>query len=161
MSTPSPECRRYLGGNLGHSIAIDPTDDNILATGYGVVSGQIVKDIFVTRVLANGSSSDPTFGQSGIAQAGFSPVLIDPGSVALTPDGKIVVSGIDNSGLPIQPEVRTVRFLGGSSSTPQIANAAIRPTVTAMAADPTSMPLVLGDNPFVNLVVSNKRRRAN
>jgi len=151
---------RMLNGSfsLPHSIAIDPTDDKIIAAGNGWVNGQYVNDIFVTRVLADGSSSDPTFGQGGIARAGFSPLMFTPSSVDLTPDGKVVVSAMDASGLPIQHQFRTFRFLGDPPPpAPQVALADSRPVAAATATNSTRVPLVVVDGSFQDSLSSHKQ----
>jgi hypothetical protein len=85
-------------------------DDKILAVGMGPYtnSGGYDQNFWVTRVLADGSAADASFGTNGAAEAAFG-VHAVPTAVALDPTGKIVVTGPDEGSLPF---FRTARFLG-------------------------------------------------
>ncbi len=103
-------------------------DGKILTVGNGPYTSPGVSDpnLWVTRVLADGSAADPAFGTNGAAEAEFG-VGTSPTSVALDPAGNIVVTGWDGSSVP---EFRTARFLGDTPTTP-LALAAVRAARTA------------------------------
>jgi uncharacterized delta-60 repeat protein len=76
------------------SVVLQP-DGKIVAAGGAVFSGGRGYDFVVARYLANGTL-DPSFGEAGIATAGFGPGPFqdDYGrSVSVLPDGRIVVGG--------------------------------------------------------------------
>ena len=91
-------------------------DDKILAVGYGAYTspGVFDQDFWVTRVLADGSAADASFGTNGVAEANFGVNTVAT-AVALDPAGNIVLTGEDGGSLP---QFRTARFLGDSPSTP-------------------------------------------
>jgi uncharacterized delta-60 repeat protein len=91
----------YADPELGEtfSIAIQ-SDDEIVSIGKEMLSnGTLSPQFWVTRILADGSSYDPTFGTNGLAEATLSSTATEtPYAVTLTPDGKIVVTGQANPG---------------------------------------------------------------
>jgi uncharacterized delta-60 repeat protein len=46
-------------------------DDKIVAGGIGLINGTYDHNLWVTRLLADGSAADPTFGSGGAAEASF------------------------------------------------------------------------------------------
>jgi uncharacterized delta-60 repeat protein len=134
-------------------------DDKILAVGYGAYTspGVFNQNFWVTRVLADGSTADPSFGTNGVAEAAFG-VNTVPVSVALDPAGKIVVAGQDGGSLP---QFRTARFLGDSTSTATALATAARPSPAAAGApDPILGALVWNDPTFLDSLASSKHRRS-
>jgi uncharacterized delta-60 repeat protein len=140
----------------GTSMAIQPADDEIAAVGNGWPNANWDHNFWVTRVLADGSSFDPTFGTNGLAEANFNSTGGFPTSVALAPDGKIVVTGSSSIA-----GFTTARFLGDWSSSPStLAANSIRSAAMANAPDPILGSLVLGDPAFVDSLIAGKHRRA-
>ena len=137
-----------------YAIAIQP-DDEIVAVGNGFVNGLKDHQFYITRVLANGSSYDPTFGTSGVGVSAWNPEdILTPSSVALGSDGSFVVTGkYDNT------DFATARFLGNSTSG-SINVAAAGPVSAANVPDPTIVPIVLEQSLFVGGLTSSKRHRA-
>jgi uncharacterized delta-60 repeat protein len=83
------------------SIVIQPADDKIVVVADGLINGKVDSNFWVTRVLADGSAYDPTFGTNGLSEANSNS---GPSSVALDPSGRILVTGAAN--------FATARFLG-------------------------------------------------
>jgi uncharacterized delta-60 repeat protein len=85
----------YVESRMGSGVglSIQPDDKLIMA---GMPTNHVdYYEYVVTRVLADGSSYDPSFGNAGLGQTNFGST--QEGAVdyaeALAPDGKIVVSG--------------------------------------------------------------------
>jgi uncharacterized delta-60 repeat protein len=138
------------------SLVIQP-DDEILADGNGAVNGMRDPQTWVTRVLANGSSYDPSFGTNGLTETNFNAngaTPLAPFAVALGPDGNIVLAGINDL------VFSSARFLGGSMS-PTTALVAQGASATTIAPDPTLVPIVLDQSLFVDSLTSTKHRRTN
>ncbi len=134
-------------------------DDKILAVGYGAYTSPNVydQDFWVTRVLADGSAADATFGTNGVAEAAFG-VNTVPTAVALDPAGNIVVTGEDGGSLP---QFRTARFLGDSQSTTTALASTATPTPTMSGApDPILGALVWNDPTFLDSLPTGKHRRS-
>ena len=144
------------------TVIIQPADDKILATARPMPNGPPSYQFALTRVLADGSSADPSFGTSGIGLSAFpyGGNAPRPTSLALAPGGNIVVTGVDNiNGQGIV--FATARFLG-DPPTPaaQPAHASTQPTTSLTATDPTLVPLALDDNSFVDSLPTAKRRKS-
>jgi hypothetical protein len=135
-------------------MVIQPADDKIVAVGNGRVNGMLDGNFWVTRVLADGSSYDPSFGTSGLAEANFNNGAGNsPVACALAPDGKIVVTGdYDN-----QAAFATARFLGDASS-PSTALASAAIPSTTKSPDSTSEATVLDETLFIDSLTRGKRR---
>ncbi len=144
----------------GTSMVIQPADDKIVAVGQGWVNGKSDGQFWVTRVLADGSAYDSTFGINGLTEANFNMATGGPTSVALDPGGKIVVTG---GGLYSgNKNFTTSRFLGDSSS-PSIAlpASAVPSGATISAPNAILGALVLNDPTFLDSLPSGKHRRLN
>jgi uncharacterized delta-60 repeat protein len=112
----------------------------------------------VTRVLANGSSTDASFGSAGLATLPLPNSYNNiPGGVVVAPDGKIVVTGnhIPATG---PSSFAVARFLGDPLPSGSAAITA-EGAPTAGQPDPTLLPLVLGDTDFLETLANHKRRR--
>jgi len=143
------------------SMMIQPADDEIVAVGDGWVNGTADLNFWVTRVLADGSSYDPTFGTNGLAEANFNNARTERSVYspvgALAPDGKIVVTGSSSIA-----GFATARFLGDSSSpSTTLGSAAIPSTAMASAPDPSLVALVLNEDLFVDRLTRGKHHRTN
>ena len=131
-----------------------------VAVGQGWVNGKSDGQFWVTRVLADGSAYDSTFGINGLTEANFNMATGGPTSVALDPGGKIVVTG---GGLYSgNKNFTTSRFLGDSSS-PSIAlpASAVPSGATISAPNAILGALVLNDPTFLDSLPSGKHRRLN
>ena len=134
-------------------------DDKILAVGYGAYTspGVFDQDFWVTRVLADGSAADASFGTNGVAEANFGVNTVAT-AVALDPAGNIVLTGEDGGSLP---QFRTARFLGDSPSTPTALASTATPAPTmAGAPDPFLGALVWNDPTFLDSLPTGKHRRS-
>jgi uncharacterized delta-60 repeat protein len=138
-------------------IVIQPADDKIVAVGEDLVNGQ--GNFAVTRVLANGSAYDSTFGTSGLSLANFNYTNgSGPSSVALDPSGRILVTGSAYNGSSSY-YFATARFLGDSTSTPTTLAATATPSpATASAPGPILGALVWNDPTFLDSLASGNRR---
>jgi uncharacterized delta-60 repeat protein len=148
--------------NCFDSIVIQPTDDKIVAVGQAYVNGQLDQNFWVTRVLAGGSAYDSTFGTNGLAEANFNNYEGLPTSVALDPDGRILVTGSADqfNGTTYSYYFATARFLGDSTSmTTALATTGTPLPTTASASDPILGALVLSDPTFLDSLPSGKHRR--
>ena len=107
----------YTDSRLADATAmvIQPNDE-IVAVGQGWVNGKSDSQFWVTLVVANGSAYDPTFGTNGLGEANFNMSTSGPKSVALGPDGNIVLTGGDPPPDSTNIYFSTARFLGDSSS---------------------------------------------
>jgi hypothetical protein len=116
----------------------------------------------VERVLADGSSSDPTFGTNGLAEANFNaPGGELPEATALDSSGRIVVAGQYYFGGYTQ-RFGVARFLGASTTTTTaLAVPAMPSPPTAAAPDAILGALVLDDPTFLDSLPSGKHRRSN
>ncbi len=137
---------------IGTTLVIEP-DDEILAAGDGWANGEKDYQFFVTLVLANGSSYDPAFGTNGLAETAWNPAdIATPYSVALGPDGNIVVTGNYNN-----TDFATARFLGDSTSSSS-SLAAAGSASTTNAPDSNLGLAVLDQSLFIDSLTSAKRR---
>jgi uncharacterized delta-60 repeat protein len=140
----------------GGLVAIQPDDKLIMA---GRPNNTVDPyEYVVTRVLADGSSYDPSFGSAGLGQTNFgTQPEAEEMAAALAPDGKIVVAGSYGS----NPEkFATVRFLGDSTSNTTAVAATTAPLpVTAGGPDPILGVLVFNDPTFLDSLASAKHRR--
>jgi uncharacterized delta-60 repeat protein len=132
--------------NSGVGLAIQP-DDKLIMAGRPNNSVDPYEYV-VTRVLADGSSYDPSFGSAGLGQTNFGtqPQAWDD-AVALAPDGKIVVAGA-YGGSP--QEFATVRFQGDTATV----GSSTTMTATAVIAPPTKDPS-LADAKLVALALDS------
>ena len=80
------------GFNGAHAVAIQPSDDKIVVVGEGVRLSNLEKDIVVVRYQDDGKL-DTTFGGTGFITTSISSGDDSGQSVAIQPDGKIVVAG--------------------------------------------------------------------
>jgi uncharacterized delta-60 repeat protein len=149
------------------SIVIQPTDNEIVAAGAAWVNGQVDNNFWVTRVLADGSAYDSTFGTNGLSEANFSnnSGFDHPSSVALDPSGNILATGpagyYNSSGTSFIAYFATARFLGGSTSTPTVlATTATPSAATVSRPDPILGALVWNDPTFLDSLTSGKHRRS-
>ena len=97
------------------SVVIQPTNDEIVAVGVGIVIGEVDFNDWVTRVLANGSGYDPSFGSNGLSEANFNNSSGSyPTSVVLDASGNILVAGVamHYNGSTWSYYFATARFLG-------------------------------------------------
>jgi uncharacterized delta-60 repeat protein len=141
----------------GTWMVIQPADDKIVAVGNGKPNGSFDGNFWVTRVLADGSSYDSSFGTNGLAEANFNNGLDNHWpACALAPDGKIVVSG------PVDTHAfAAARFLG-DASTPSVV---FDPIVAAASPDRATFTdtalaaLDLNRVAFLESVASAKHRR--
>ncbi|MGO9920897.1 MAG: delta-60 repeat domain-containing protein [Isosphaeraceae bacterium] len=149
----------YADPEIGEtfSIAIQPADDEIVAIGKAILSnGALSPQFWVTRVLANGSSYDSSFGTNGLGEATLNSTATEtPYMVALAPDGKIVVTGLAYNGT--YEVFAAARFLGDSTNSLD-AMLVTRAASAPNAPDPTLMPIVLDQSLFLDSLTSAKRR---
>jgi uncharacterized delta-60 repeat protein len=137
----------------GDWMVIQPADDKIVAVGNGRPNGSFDGNFWVTRVLADGSSYDPSFGTSGLAEANFNNSAGNhPDACALAPDGKIVVTGQVDAN-----EFATARFLGDASS-PSTAVASAATASAISSPDAMLLPVVLDKDLFTVPPTSPKHR---
>jgi uncharacterized delta-60 repeat protein len=147
------------------SIVIQPTNNQIVAAGRAWVNGQTDYNFWVTRVLADGSAYDSTFGTNGLSEANFnnSPYYSYPSSVALDPSGNILVTGpashLNSTGTSYISYFATARFLGSSPSGPATATSATSPLAATTAPDSLIGALVLDDQSFLDSLPTSKHRR--
>ncbi len=78
------------GNDYGYGVAVQP-DGKVVAAGY-FTDPMGLPDSVVIRYRADGVL-DETFGEQGISRRAFSPDVDEALSLALAPDGKIVVAG--------------------------------------------------------------------
>jgi uncharacterized delta-60 repeat protein len=142
--------------DYGTSMLIQPADDKIVAVSNGWTGTTRDANFWVTRVLADGSSYDPTFGTNGLGEANFGATGGYPNSVALAPDTKIVVTGLYNN----SAEFATARFHGDSASpTPARSLAALTgPQGATGTAVPEQGATVLDDVMFRDPLPISKHR---
>ncbi len=96
----------FGAGDVGQSVTLQP-DGRIVVAGYSYI-GYGNDDIALARYLADGSL-DPSFGTGGIVTTDFG--SDDEGkSVALQPDGRIVVAGIRADSNSHNPDFALVRY---------------------------------------------------
>jgi uncharacterized delta-60 repeat protein len=115
-------------------MVIQPADDKIVAVAIGDVNGSLSPHFWVTRVLANGSAYDPTFGTNGLAEANFNSGTSfgeRPSTAALAPDGKIVVTGMLTNGT--RWVFGTARFLGDPLSTTTTLTTSLNPSTSGQS----------------------------
>src|SRR5207248_7813294 len=115
-------------------------------------SGPSVNVFQVTRVLADGSSSDTSFGINGVSQAQLSGgALLQANAIAVAPDGKVVVTGTDLTQDSNQSSrFATARFLGDTPSAPLLATTTTaNPSVAPIALDPSAVSVALGTTEFL------------
>lgn len=91
-------------------------DDKPVIAGQAYLNGARVNQFFAERVMADGTVADATFGSNGLAEADFGGTSARPYSIALAPDGKIVLAG-GSSSQSSSGQFATARFLGDPSST--------------------------------------------
>ena len=112
----------------------------------------------LTRILADGSSADQSFGTNGIGLSAFPYASSSPrpNDLALAPGGNIVVTGIGST----YGRFATARFLG-DPTTPAVqpTHASAPPTTALTATDPTLVPLALNDTSFVASLLTTKSRK--
>jgi uncharacterized delta-60 repeat protein len=137
------------------AMAIQPADDKIVAVaGLGTPGGQL----WVTRVLADGSAYDPSFATNGLGETAFSKGSNSQASIALDPAGRVLVSAeIGNTVADVG--FYTARFTGDSSSPSAMATSAV-PSAPATAPDPILGAIVLNDPTFLDSLPGGKLRRA-
>ncbi len=82
------------GSDVGYNVAVQP-DGKIVASGYYVSTGST--DTVILRYNVAGTL-DGTFDGDGISTLAFSPETDEALSMALQPDGKIVIAGCIRSG---------------------------------------------------------------
>ena len=140
------------------SIVIQPTDDDIVAVGAGLVNGQVDFDFWVTRVLADGSAYDSNFGANGLSEANF-PLGSGPTSVVLDPSGRILVTGPVShyNGKTYSYYFATARFLGNSSDVMTAPGNTAAPSTTN-PPDSLLVSLALDEALFLDSLASHKRR---
>jgi uncharacterized delta-60 repeat protein len=114
----------YVESRMNYEVglAIQPDDKLIMA---GSPNNHVDPyEFVVTRVLADGSSYDPSFGSAGLGQTNFGtqPEAWD-GAEALAPDGKIVVVGGGT-------DFTTVRFLGDPLATTTTLTSSLNPSTS-------------------------------
>ena len=84
------------GSGSANAIAIQP-DDKIVAAGQATNRGASRRDIVLMRILQDGSP-DPSFGNNGKVVTQAPQSFVDVRSLAIQPDGKMVVAGELNPG---------------------------------------------------------------
>ena len=144
------------GGVVQTNTVLHATDLVLLADGNFMVealpkdsSGTTIRQFALARFTPSGVF-DTTFGTNGVVMTNVG-TNGNPNSIALAPDGKVVIGGNVNrstsSGNSHQ-EFVVVRYLGDPPpQAPLTAHAAapVPATLTATATDPTLIPLVLDD----------------
>jgi uncharacterized delta-60 repeat protein len=125
-------------------------------------SGTLIRQFALARFTPSGVF-DTTFGTNGVVTT-YVGANGNPNSIALAPDGKVVLGGSVNrpigSGNSNQ-EFVAARYLGDTPPPASLAAHASAPaTLTATATDPTLIPLVLDDPVFLSSVAKNNRRHA-
>ena len=129
--------------NVWNPFVIQP-DDKIVAGCQPLVNGVADVNTWLMRVLADGTSADPTFGQGGLAEAAFGVNTLTRG-MAVGPDGRIVVASSETSLTYSSPmnQFRIARFLGdphatttalASSANPATSGQPVALTATVIAA---------------------------
>lgn len=160
----------YLYGN-GNDLVIQPGTDEILAAGAGVAGSTTPSAFLVTQVEADGSGYDASFGVQGIGTAvfGASSNYSTPFSLALGPDGKLVVTG---RYMPTTSTnlFATARFQGdalaapASAPSPALATAGRSATTSVTASslrlDPVLVPLVFDQPTLLDDLLVGKQRRS-
>lgn len=152
------------GGPVGTWMVVQP-DDKVILTGLGRDANQSgtlapdpdYSDYWVTRVLADGSSYDPNYGVSGLGHANIGVSGVRPFSMALGPDGKVVVTGSYSGTSP--GGFSTARFQG-DPTTILLAFQTRRVVPAATTRDPLLVPLVPDVPHFLDAQPMGKRRRA-
>jgi uncharacterized delta-60 repeat protein len=114
----------------GVGLSIQP-DDKVIIAGYPHNTVDF-HEFVVTRVLADGSSYDPSFGSAGLGQTNFGSTQESAGgnAEALAPDGKIVVAGSYGSSTE---EFAAVRFLGDPLATTTTLTSSLNPSTSGQS----------------------------
>jgi uncharacterized delta-60 repeat protein len=138
-------------------------DDKILVTSRPTPNGIPSYQFAVSRVLADGSAADASFGSNGIATTAFpyGGSAPQPYALALGPDGKIAVTGF----VPTNPSTAifaAARFLGDSTTTMAVAQAS---TITPLRSTsgnlaPTLIVAALDSPDLWDLFVPLTKRRS-
>jgi uncharacterized delta-60 repeat protein len=105
----------YEESRMSNSVGLSIQPDDKL-----IIAGQGANVYVVTRVLADGSSYDPSFGSAGLGQTNFGAAGENP--EALAPDGKIVLAGSSDSNFA------TERFLGDPLATTTTLTSSLNPS---------------------------------
>ena len=129
-------------------------DDEIVASTHVYANGLLGPQAALMEVLANGSSYDPSFGTNGIGQTAFNTTgKMYAEGMALTPDGKIVITARDNTSTTFAD---VARFLGNSTSSPSFVRGTFQASTIPSSPSSTIVPLVLDDPLFLNSLVNGK-----
>ena len=137
--------------------------DKIVAVGRASGTGLSVNVFQVTRVLADGSSADTTFGTNGVTQAQLSgSALLQAYAITVAPDGKVVVAGADLTQDANQStRFATARFLGDTPAAPLLAaTTTATPSAAPIVLDPSAANVVLGTTEFLDSLAFSRPRRA-
>ena len=144
------------------TLIIQPADDKILAVARPLPNGIPSYQFALTRVLADGSSVDTSFGTNGIGWSAFTYAgsAPRPNDLALAPGGDIVVTGYYHSN-SVGTLFATARFLGDSpTSAAQPAHTSTQTITEVTALDPTLVILALDDTSFVASLPATTRRKS-
>jgi uncharacterized delta-60 repeat protein len=107
-------------------------DDKIVASGVGMFGDPVAhNDFYITRVLADGSSYDASYGTNGLGHADFGGGDTAC-ALALAPDGKAVVAGSTGDTME---HLAVARFQGQAPTTTTLASS----TTSVAAGQPVAL----------------------
>jgi uncharacterized delta-60 repeat protein len=120
----------YIAGGVadGKAVVVQ-ADDKILALAATEPSAGDPRRALVTRILADGSAADTSFGAGGLSQQSDLAPLdgLNPSKILVAPDGKIVAGGSYDPGYFQGTNTRSylaaVRFQGDAGMAPETAGA--------------------------------------
>jgi uncharacterized delta-60 repeat protein len=136
------------------AMVIQAFDDKIVAVTAFPNTGDY--ELYVTRVLADGSAYDPSFGTNGLGETVFGKAPYSLASVALDPAGRVLVSG-EMGNTIADVGFYTARFQADTSS-PNILGTTAAHSGASAAPDPILGALVLSDPTLLDSLPGGKHR---
>lgn len=147
----------WATSNIATSVAIQPKDGKIVSVGDVTARGSDTNEISIIRMNSDGSL-DKTFNSTGIVDLKIG-VYADAGSVAIQPDGKILVGGTaystNKAYQGFDSEIAIARYNANGTLDTTFANKGIFTWNRLPSQDSASSLTVLPDNSIVAIAATN------